>query len=88
MKDFNIPDVVENINNLREIWIEAVEQVHDQEMTVHLASTNDKSKSQSGFSTNLHNEMVGELPLKLKTITISGPGFTQLADNVFSVRQH
>lgn len=36
-------------------------------------------------ATNLGSEMEGDLPQKLKTITFSGAGFTQLADNVFRV---
>lgn len=38
-----------------------------------------------GQPTNLEKEMHGMLPVKLKNITFSGPGFTSLAENILKV---
>lgn len=35
------------------------------------------------IATDLRNEMIGELPSKLRKITIGGKGFTQISDSVF-----
>jgi hypothetical protein len=74
INNFNIPKVLENVENLRYLWIEAPQSV----------SADGQSKG-GGASVDLKREMEGRLPLKLKNITISGTGFTKLADNIFRV---
>jgi hypothetical protein len=75
INNFNIPKVLENVDNLRYLWIEAPQP----------DSADGQSKG-GGSSVDLKREMEGRLPLKLRNITISGMSFTKLADNIFRVR--
>lgn len=82
---FNIPSVIDNIHNLRELWIEAPVQKSN-------APSDNPNEAQMGpsipkpsVSTDLGREMVGDLPLKLRAITLSGADFNRIADNIFNV---
>lgn len=79
---FNIPTILDNVDSLRELWIEspAPKQV--------------KVTSKEGFETyklvqdaasDLRQELFGYLPRKVRKITISGPGFNTLAEGIFDV---
>lgn len=82
---FNIPDIIDNIYNLRDLWIEAPIE-SKQSLDISDASIGGGLPTvKRSISTNLGEEMSGDLPLKLRTITFSGTGFTQIHDNVFSV---
>ncbi|XP_037921990.1 chaoptin isoform X3 [Hermetia illucens] len=74
--NFNIPMFVENQYNLRELWVEAPRPI--------AGSQNDPSGKQPPTykQTDLKSEMKGKLPAKLKNITISGPGFSSLAEDI------
>jgi hypothetical protein len=74
INNFNIPKVLENVDNLRYLWIEAPQ-----------SDSADGQNKGGGSSVDLKQEMDGKLPLKLKNITISGMSFTKLADNIFRV---
>ncbi|ETN67288.1 chaoptin [Anopheles darlingi] len=65
LASFNIPRILENANNLRELWIEAPKSP--------------ASPASSGIGAK---GMDGELPRKLRTITIGGTGFSRLSDTV------
>lgn len=80
LPNFNIPIILENVENLRSLWIESP------------ASKIVKMTSKEGIeafqavqetASDLRKEMDGVLPPKLKTITISGRGFNRLADDIF-----
>jgi hypothetical protein len=73
INNFNIPKVLDNVENLRYLWIEAPQ------------SNPSSDGKGGGSSVDLKREMEGRLPLKLKNITISGKGFTKLAENIFKV---
>lgn len=86
IKDFNIPDITVNVNNLRELWIEAKEpELGHGVSKMNQTGGHQSIESKIAFSTNLRKEMIGLLPLKLKRVEISGSGFTQLADDIFNV---
>lgn len=79
---FNIPEVIDKVPNLRELWIEAPEP-----RAVALDMTQDPQQGSGSvptvsFATDLSVEMMGELPQKLRNVTFSGRGFTSLADAV------
>jgi len=75
INNFNIPRILENVENLRELWIES-----------QLVSGGDeKTALNKMLSTDLRKEMEGYFPLKLKNITFSGNGFSNLAANILEV---
>lgn len=81
---FNIPDVVDKVPNLRELWIEAPEPraaVLDVAADPLQGSGSVPMKS---FDTDLAAEMAGELPPKLRNVTFSGRGFAALGDAVLA----
>lgn len=75
INNFNIPKILENVPNLRSLWIEAPEPIQ---------SSADNSNPIL-VSTDLRKEMDGLLPVKLREITISGQGFTKIADSILNV---
>uniref|UniRef100_A0A1Q3FSG3 Putative conserved secreted protein n=1 Tax=Culex tarsalis TaxID=7177 RepID=A0A1Q3FSG3_CULTA len=78
VQHFNIPRILENADNLRELWIEAPKPP-SQEKTENGSKT---PKPVSVPSSDLRREMEGMLPRKLKSLTFGGSGFNKLADNV------
>lgn len=82
LSNFNIPQILDDVDNVRELWIEAP------------APKMVKVVSKEGLETwqliqepasDLRAELYGMLPRKLKDLTISGAGFNQLADGVLEV---
>ncbi|XP_065076627.1 chaoptin-like isoform X2 [Ochlerotatus camptorhynchus] len=81
IQHFNIPRILENAHNLRELWIEAPKPPsHDRSGSSSAAPKTPKPVSLP--SSDMRREMEGILPRKLKSITFSGSGFNRLADNV------
>ncbi|KAL1381418.1 hypothetical protein pipiens_013476 [Culex pipiens pipiens] len=78
VQHFNIPKILENAENLRELWIEAPKPP-SQERSDNGSKT---PKPVSVPSSDLRREMEGMLPRKLKSLTFGGSGFNKLADNV------
>lgn len=79
---FNIPAILEDVDNLRDLWIEAP------------APKLVKFVSKEGLETyqlvqepasDLRIELDGNLPRKLKNLTISGAGFNRLAEGILQV---
>lgn len=86
VQDFNIPEIVDDMDNLRELWIEALEPVKVTQVTLDAGIVSSQPAAPPiQISTDLRKEMEGYLPPKLKKLTISGHGFTQLSDNVLNV---
>ncbi|XP_050098956.1 chaoptin isoform X2 [Anopheles aquasalis] len=88
---FNIPRILENANNLRELWIEAPKPPSSTSSSSSSpSSVGTKGVKQTGggtagqpvVATDLRREMDGELPRKLRTITIGGTGFSRLSDTL------
>lgn len=75
INNFNIPKILENVPNLRSLWIEAPEARRP---------SIDETKS-TLISTDLMKEMDGVLPVKLREITFSGQGFSNIANSVLNV---
>lgn len=82
LTQFNIPVILEDVDGLRELIIEAP------------VPRMVKVTSKEGFETyqlaqdsasDLGMEMFGYLPNKVRSITISGAGFNRLADGIFDV---
>lgn len=75
------------MDNLRELWIEAAEPIKIPQIILeaNIVSPSQTSTTPVQISTDLRKEMDGELPAKLKKITISGTGFTQLYDQFLDV---
>lgn len=76
------------MNNLRELWIEATEPIKMPQILLDaniVSSASQPSSPPVQISTDLRKEMDGDLPAKLKKITISGTGFTQLYDQFLEV---
>ncbi|EAT32230.1 AAEL015659-PA [Aedes aegypti] len=81
IQHFNIPRVLENAHNLRELWIEAPKPP-SQPRSDTAAAAPKTPKPVSIPTSDMRREMEGMLPQKLKSITFSGSGFNRLADNV------
>lgn len=78
---FNLPRLLENQRNLRELWIEAPRSFDDlNKMTV-----TDFNAEPEVQSTDLSREMNGLLPFKLRQITLSGSHFLSLDSRIFRV---
>ncbi|XP_035777157.1 chaoptin-like [Anopheles albimanus] len=89
LASFNIPRILENANNLRELWIEAPKPPSPHSSSSSPSSVGAKGVKQTGNpsgqpvpATDLRREMDGELPRKLRTITIGGTGFSRLSDTL------
>lgn len=88
---FNIPSIIDNLFNLRQLWIDAAVEpkLYDLAIAgdgagVSPASPGPTKKTVS--ETDLAREMSGVgLPLKLNAITLSGTGFIRIADQIFRV---
>lgn len=79
LKDFNIPNLLANHHNIRELWIEAPQPF----MRIIPQSQGQEPKIvQMGSPTDLMKEMSGHLPSKLKNITFSGPQFSALGETI------
>lgn len=86
IEHFNIPSVIDNIHNLRELWIEApVQRSNAPNENLNEAQMG-PNIPKSSVSTDLGREMVGDLPLKLRAITLSGTDFTRISENLFNVK--
>lgn len=79
---FNIPTILDDVDNLRDLWIEAP------------APKSVKVVSKEGLETyqlvqepasDLRVELAGYLPKKVNNLTISGAGFNRLADGILHV---
>lgn len=79
LPDFNIPKIVENLLNLQKLWISSPEP---QKI---IAAQNSEVTYKTVSGTDLREEMAGNLPLKLREITISGNGFTDLSETILKV---
>ncbi|XP_058821803.1 chaoptin [Topomyia yanbarensis] len=83
IQNFNIPRILENSNNLRELWIDAPKAPPDRSGS--MGSTAPKKPQLLTIpASDMRREMEGQLPFKLTRITFSGSGFNSLADNVLS----
>lgn len=80
IQNFNIPRVLENAHNLRELWIEAPKPPSKSRPESSVGPKTPKPVSIP--SSDMRREMDGTLPQKLKSITFSGSGFNRLADNI------
>ncbi|XP_058444042.1 chaoptin [Malaya genurostris] len=78
IQKFNIPRILENSNNLRELWIDAPKPPQDRSGS----TTPKKPQLLTIPASDLRQEMEGRLPFKLSSVTFSGSGFNSLADNV------
>uniref|UniRef100_A0A182PNT2 LRRCT domain-containing protein n=1 Tax=Anopheles epiroticus TaxID=199890 RepID=A0A182PNT2_9DIPT len=83
LPNFNVPRILENANNLRELWIEAPKP-HSNAGAAGAAvgATAKASKPIAVAATDLRREMDGALPRKLQSITFGGVGFSRLSDTV------
>lgn len=85
---FNIPDLLEESDNLRELWIESPAPPRSQhEVSFDAIANIGRTESKTPLTTDLRKEMLGSLPLKLRSVTISGKGFSSIADSIFKVRE-
>lgn len=82
LNNFNLPVILDDVDGLRELIIEAP--------TPKMV----KVVSKEGFETyqhvqdsasDLRKELYGYLPMKVRSITISGAGFNVLSDGIFDV---
>lgn len=79
---FNIPTILEDVDNVRDLWIEAPAPF--MERVVSPEGVENYKLIQESAS-DLRMELYGLLPRKLKNLTISGAGFNRLADGIFDV---
>lgn len=85
IEDFNIPAVIRNAHNLRELWIEAPVPKSSAPKDNPAEPQTGSSPSKPAQSTDLGAEMIGDLPLKLRAVTLSGTEFNRISDNMFNV---
>lgn len=74
--------MISYLDNLRELWIEA--PLAPKSSSLNPTDLPLPTVVLPVVTTDLRKEMVGELPSKLRKITIGGKGFNQIADNIFS----
>ncbi|XP_055324765.1 chaoptin [Sitodiplosis mosellana] len=74
LPDFNIPKVVSKLSNLQKLWISSPEP--------QKVISGSKITYKNVAATDLRKEMTGQLPLKLREITISGKGFMSIAETI------
>lgn len=84
--DFNIPNLVHGLDNLRSIWIDApvaprVSATSAPATIVYAPLVSQKSI----LASDLRKEMFGTLPRKLRSITVAGKGFNTVAETILSV---
>ena len=80
--NFNIPKILEDVENLRELCI-----VSPAPQTQLIVGKDGIEVTQiiPVMASDLKKEMDGSLPPKLRNITISGNGFNKLAESIFNV---
>lgn len=92
VKDFNIPNLIQDMHNLRDLWIEAPKPYYSAAMDMAApmkgSPMSSTSPSSSSSHTDLNKEMDGELPFKLRRVTFGGQDFTHLSDNVLNVNYY
>lgn len=83
IQNFNIPKVLETAENLRNLWIESPAP-----KTIIVVGNDglEQVEKVPVPASDLKKEMYGQLPSKLKNITISGDGFSRLAETIFEVK--
>lgn len=82
LSNFNIPTILEDVDNLRELWIEAPAPKLTKIVTKEGLETYQMIQDPAS---DLRMELQGELPRKVKSLTISGAGFNRLADGILDV---
>lgn len=80
--NFNIPQILDEVDNVRELWIEAPAPKMLKIVTKEKLET---WQLVQDSASDLRNELIGLLPRKLKDLTISGAGFNRLADGILEV---
>ncbi|XP_053678654.1 chaoptin [Anopheles nili] len=81
--NFNIPRIIQNVKNLREIWIEAAKSTNSSIDRIKTPSAASKQAKPDAYAmTDLHREMEGILPRKLQSIIFGGGGFNRLSDSL------
>lgn len=85
IQNFNIPKILEDVENLRELCLVSpspqIQQVVGKDGI-------EVTQITPIMASDLKREMDGVLPLKLRNITISGSGFNKLAEGIFSVSRY
>lgn len=84
LTSFNIPTILDDVDNLRELWIESPAAKLVKVVTKEGLETYQLVQESAS---DLRLELYGLLPRKLKILTISGSGFNRLADGILDVRQ-
>lgn len=79
--NFNIPLVVEEIETLRQLEIEAPKAIP----VAYAGDAGFMRPKGPDPQTDLRLEMDGILPPKLKTVVLRGRGFKQVANNILNV---
>lgn len=79
LPDYNIPKITSQLLNLQKLWISAPEPQRV------APGPNSKVTYKTVAATDLRKEMTGQLPLKLREITISDKGFTGISDTILKV---
>jgi hypothetical protein len=78
LPNYNIPKLVQNLHNLRSIWIDSPPPPPPAK------EPNGKPPKPSPPQSDLRREMEGIFPLKVRELTFSGKGLSKLADNIMS----
>ncbi|XP_013100006.1 chaoptin isoform X1 [Stomoxys calcitrans] len=81
LEHFNIPYLLKNHHNIRDLWIEAP-QPFTRIIKKGSGPNQEMQTVQMGMPTDLAREMEGHLPQKLTNITFSGPQFSTLNENI------
>lgn len=84
LSNFNIPTILEDVDNLRELWIESPAPKLVKVVTKENLETYQLIQESAS---DLRMELYGTLPRKLKFFTISGSGFNRIADGILDVRK-
>lgn len=82
IQNFNIPKILEDVENLRDLCI--VSPAPQIQQTIGKDGM-EVTQMIPVMASDLKKEMDGYLPLKLRNITISGIGFNKLAEGIFNV---
>ena len=83
LQNFNIPTILEDVENIRELWIESVAPYTERFVSPEGVESN---KLVQESASDLQTELYGFLPRKLNNLTISGAGFNRLADGILDVK--
>lgn len=79
LNNFNIPTILDDVENVRDLWIEAPAPKLVKVVTKDGLETYQLVQESAS---DLRTELSGTLPRKLKNLTISGAGFNKLADRI------